>query len=217
MHQVNLFGGQHYAVADVDQAELDVDLDRLLIILSDIHLDQPSTQEKLRTMLEGYSMMEPPPSCFVFLGNFFSQSVGCSGLDVQSASQLLSDLGAMISEFDELVQASEFLFVPGPDDPGPAPGLLPRPPLPNVFTRGLREHLPQIHLGSNPCRVNYCGQHFVFFRDNIMHKLRRNLVLPVELDPPVRSHTVAHSCAVLPLAVAIFCFKFLLGRATETL
>ena len=46
----------------------DVDLDQLVVVLSDIHLDKPATQEKLRALLEGYSMMEPPPSCFVFLG-----------------------------------------------------------------------------------------------------------------------------------------------------
>lgn len=50
-------------------------MDRLIIILSDIHIDKPAAREKLRALLEGYAMMEPPPSCFVFLGNFFSQVI----------------------------------------------------------------------------------------------------------------------------------------------
>ena len=49
---------------------------------------------------------------------------------METAAGLLADLGSTIAEFEELVEASEFLLIPGPEDPGPAPGLVPRPPLP---------------------------------------------------------------------------------------
>jgi DNA polymerase epsilon subunit 2 len=137
LQEVNLFGGDHYST-EAQEDELEEQLSRLMIIMSDVHLDNPTVMEKFRTLLEGYAMMEPPPSCFVLLGNFFSQPVGVSGgVGMQTASQYFSDLGAMVNEFPELVEATEFVLVPGPSDPGPTPGLIPRPPLPSCFTAGV--------------------------------------------------------------------------------
>ena len=42
--------------------------------------------EKLRLLFEGYSCMEPRPSCFVLMGNFLSQPVGTAGVNCLSRS-----------------------------------------------------------------------------------------------------------------------------------
>lgn len=204
----NLFGGSDPRAVEMDD-EMDNELSRLVITLSDVHLDNPTVMGKLRVLLGGYSMMEPPPAAFVLMGNFFAQPTGSSGgLDRQAASQYFADLGALINEFPVLAQESQFVLVPGPTDPGPAPGLIPRPPLPQCFTKGLRELLPTVHLGSNPCRVHSGGHHMVFFREDIMHKMRRAQVLSAEVDEEAgvcHHHHLAHTviaqsslCPLLP-------------------
>jgi hypothetical protein len=84
----NLFGGSDPRAVEMDD-EMDNELSRLVITLSDVHLDNPTVMGKLRVLLGGYSMMEPPPAAFVLMGNFFAQPTGSSGgLDRQAASIL---------------------------------------------------------------------------------------------------------------------------------
>lgn len=47
-----------------------------------------------------------------------------------------------------LQEGSKILFVPGPNDPGPA-SVLPRPPLPTYFTEKLAEEIPGVWLLSH--------------------------------------------------------------------
>ena len=129
--------------------------------------------EKLRVLFGGYAQTEPPPACFVLMGNFFSNPPGNSGgISRELAAQCFASLASLINEFPGLVEQSEFVLVPGPRDPGPCPGLMPRPPLPQCFTAEMVELLPNVHLGSNPCRLHFCGQQLVFSRDDLMHKVR---------------------------------------------
>ena len=207
---VNIFGGSDPRAVELDEEEMESELSRLVITLSDVHLDSPVVMEKLRVLLGGYAMMEPPPATFVLMGNFFTAPTGNSGgLDRAAASQYFADLGALINEFPALVSDSEFVLVPGPTDPGPAPGLIPRPPIPECFTKELRELLPAVHLGSNPCRLHSCGHHMVFFREDLMHKMRRAQVLSAEVDEDAgvfHHHHLAHTviaqsslCPLLPM------------------
>ena len=201
---VNLFGGSDPRAIDVQDEDMEAELSRLFVTLSDVHLDQPAVMEKLRVLLTGYAMMEPPPAAFVLMGNFFTRPSGNSGgLDRQAASRCFADLAALINEFPALVEESEFVLVPGPTDPGPAPGLIPRPPLPSCFTEELRELLPNVHLGSNPCRIHFCGQHMVFFREDLMHKMRRSQVISAEVDNETVCHH--HHLAATVLAQASLC------------
>ena len=77
---------------------------------------------------------------------------------------LFDNLGQLILTFPGLVRSTRFVFVPGPADPGAGP-CLPRGPLPNVFTKSLREMLPQVTFTSNPCRVRFFTQEIVLFRE----------------------------------------------------
>lgn len=66
--------------------------------------------------------------------------------------------------------------MPGPDDPFPT-ALVPRPRLPDVFTRKLRAKLgDRLHVASNPCRISYFSQEIVIYRDNVMARMLRNTV-----------------------------------------
>lgn len=50
--------------------------DAMLVVLSDVWLDQPLVMAKLQTLFEGYAQMEPSPAAFVLMGNFTSQPYG---------------------------------------------------------------------------------------------------------------------------------------------
>lgn len=196
----NLFGGETEAASvDKDSPALEAELQRIFVVLSDVNLDKPLVMEKLRLLLEGYSCMEPRPSCFVLMGNFLSQPVGGSapgkGLDMRTVTEHFNTLGDLLASFPLLVRDSEFLLVPGPNDPGPAPGLVPRPALPACFTQGLLERVPGARLCSNPCRLHYCGKQLVFFRDDLMHRMRRACVIAPEVSDSVCEHH--HLCKAL--------------------
>lgn len=64
-----------------------------------------------------------PPIAFVFMGNFLSQSYGSEKFEV--LAKAFKDLAAMVYKYNNLVQYSNFVFVPGMNDPC-IPHLLPR-------------------------------------------------------------------------------------------
>jgi DNA polymerase epsilon subunit 2 len=67
------------------------------------------------------------------------------------------------------------VLVPGPADiTGNA--VLPRRPLMSSFTQKLRSRVPKIHFGTNPCRIKFCDQEMVIFREDLMSRMLRNLV-----------------------------------------
>ena len=79
---------------------------------------------------------------------------------VKDGFKALSDI---LSLFPTICQDSHFLFIPGPQDPGPA-NILPRPALPASLTEPLTKRLAHAHMCSNPVRVQYCTQEWVLFR-----------------------------------------------------
>ena len=98
------------------------------------------------------------------MGNFTSRPFGQGDDDMEDYKALFDNLGQLILTFPGLVRSTRFVFVPGPADPGAGP-CLPRGPLPNVFTKSLREMLPQVTFTSNPCRVRFFTQEIVLFRE----------------------------------------------------
>lgn len=60
-------------------------------------------------------------------------------------------LGDIISSFPLLLEASRFVFIPGPQDPGPE-NILPRPPLSRLATVEIRKKIPFAEFSTNPCR-----------------------------------------------------------------
>ncbi|CAG2175999.1 unnamed protein product [Oppiella nova] len=46
---------------------------RMLVVVSDVHLDDENTLDKLKTLLTGYDSMVPIPDAFVFVGDFMSK------------------------------------------------------------------------------------------------------------------------------------------------
>ncbi|EDO40154.1 predicted protein [Nematostella vectensis] len=177
---INFFGGPSTSCAKASSKLKEMERenkDAMFVIMSDVHLDQPRVMEKLRTLLTGYSTM--PPSLFILCGNFNSQPYGPDQYKILKES--LQVFASMVAEFPSLVEQSRFLFIPGPQDPGPG-NILPRPPIPESLRQVVTTKIPNATFASNPCRIQYCTQEVVIFREDLTNKMCRNsLHLPSDM------------------------------------
>lgn len=170
--------------------------DDMIIIVSDVHLDKMAVMEKLRLLFSGYDgMVGSANLMFVFMGNFTSKSMVSSPTDMKALKGYFDALCDLIMDFPEIPKC-QFVFVPGPLDPGIG-NVLPKPPLASIFTDKLQRKLgDRVRFGSNPCRILYCTQEIVLFREDLVHKLRRNVVISPTLDEisDLSEHVVKTVC-----------------------
>ncbi|VDP14361.1 unnamed protein product [Heligmosomoides polygyrus] len=84
-----------------------------IVILSEVHLDNPQVMQAVYHMLSGFS--GSPPLAFIFCGNF------CSRPRQQDTMELLHTgfrrLANQFNGFGSSFSSTRFVFVPGPDDP----------------------------------------------------------------------------------------------------
>ncbi|XP_053366159.1 DNA polymerase epsilon subunit 2 isoform X1 [Clarias gariepinus] len=181
---VNFFGGPSTtsvkASAKLKQLEEENE-DAMFVIISDLWLDSVEVLDKLQTMFSGYSAM--PPTCFIFCGNFSSAPYGTN--QIKSLKDSLKALADLICEHPNIHNSSRFVFIPGPEDPGPR-SILPRPPLAEHITEEFRQRIPFSVFTTNPCRIQYCSQEMVVIREDLVNKMCRNcLTIPsTSLDIP---------------------------------
>lgn len=170
----NFFGGPSSICAKASiklDAMLNEHSDAMFVFISDVHLDDHRVMEKLSVLFTGYA--EAPPTAFVFMGNFDSTPYGPQ--KNQKLKENFKSLGDLILGFPILVEKSQFLFIPGPQDPVPA-NILPFPPLPSVLTSDITSRIPNSQFCSNPVRIQFCSQEIVVFREDIMNKFCRHCV-----------------------------------------
>ncbi|KAF5892253.1 DNA polymerase epsilon subunit 2, partial [Clarias magur] len=181
---VNFFGGPSTTSVKVSaklkQLEEENE-DAMFVIISDLWLDNVEVLDKLQTMFSGYSAM--PPTCFIFCGNFSSAPYGTN--QIKSLKDSLKALADLICEHPNIYNSSRFVFIPGPEDPGPR-SILPRPPLAEHITEEFRQRIPFSVFTTNPCRIQYCSQEIVVIREDLVNKMCRNcLTIPsTSLDIP---------------------------------
>lgn len=176
----NLFGGNFdnsdlAALLKVEQEEVGA----MILILSDIHLDNPRVVASFRHILEGYLEDEIVPSVIVLIGPFLSHPFGQFSHDLELLITKFTELGKMIADdFESIAASSKFVLVPSLSDPGPG-NVLPRPPMSALATNGFVEAIgkERVFLGSNPCRIRYMTQELVFFREDMMYKMKRRCCL----------------------------------------
>ncbi|KAK3829292.1 MAG: DNA polymerase alpha/epsilon subunit B-domain-containing protein [Benniella sp.] len=172
------------------------------VILSDVWLDQPKTFTTLRTIFEGYSSAILPLA-FIMCGSFKSQPFLLNGLESRPYREGFNQLAELIAEFPTMANYCYFIFVPGPNDPW-CSNILPRPKIPDFYTAKVRSLVKRSIFTSNPCRIKYCDQEIVIFREDILNRLFRNCVVPPSKEVPTQTHLVrtiidgAHLCP-LPL------------------
>ncbi|KAJ3314249.1 DNA polymerase epsilon subunit 2 [Blyttiomyces sp. JEL0837] len=172
-------------IEQIEKAATDISF----VIISDVWLDQPRVMAKLRVLFQGYSEAIIPLA-FILIGNFTSTPYINTSACFQHYKEVFDSLADLIAEFP-LIAKSQIVFVPGPTDPGSG-GLLPRPPIPKSFTAKILAKVPTAKFTSNPCRLKYCSQEIVVFREDLMSKMLRNCILPPnkEVDAEMKRHTV---------------------------
>jgi DNA polymerase epsilon subunit 2 len=150
-------------------------------------------------MLGVYDEMEEKeiPRLFILCGNFRSRPWLADGENIREYTgeyilrgsafllptneditlklDLFAQLANLLSSFPSLLSHSQFLLVPGPTDPWSS-SVLPRPPLPETLLKALLAKIPNVTLGTNPCRVRWFSQEIVVFRDDLMARMMRNAV-----------------------------------------
>ncbi|KAF3831173.1 hypothetical protein GH733_002411, partial [Mirounga leonina] len=159
---INFFGGPSNTSvktsAKLKQLE-EENKDAMFVFISDVWLDQGEVLGKLHTMFSGYS--PAPPTCFILCGNFSSAPYG------KNQVQALKGIKDLLN--------NRFVFVPGPEDPGFG-SILPRPPLAESITNEFRQRVPFSVFTTNPCRIQYCTQEIIVFREDLVNKMCRNCV-----------------------------------------
>ncbi|KAK7270679.1 hypothetical protein RJT34_26009 [Clitoria ternatea] len=179
----------------------------MFVILSDIWLDNEEALEKLGTVLDGFESVEVVPSLFVFMGNFSSRPCNLSFHSYSNLRMQFGKLGEMIAAHPRLKEQSKFLFIPGPNDAGPST-VLPRCALPKYLTEELQKHIPNALFSSNPCRIKFYNQEIVFFRQDMLYRMRRSCLMPPskeETDDDFQHlvATITHQSHLCPLPLTV--------------
>ena len=156
--------------------------DAPMVLLSDVHLDQPRTLQQLEGLLASYEPFAAHAlPLFVFMGNFCSQP---SQLD--QVRQGLDQLALLIHRFQNLRDNAHFVLVPGPND-----GVTPVLPYVPLKSRNLQHRVKNVHFASNPCRLRWKGQETTIFRYDLLSLFQqRQIRLPEKTDPG--EHLEAH-------------------------
>ncbi|RAL52183.1 hypothetical protein DM860_017320 [Cuscuta australis] len=180
----------------------------MFIILSDIWLDnEEKTMKNLEIILSGYENLEVTPLLFVFMGNFCSHPCNLSFKSFGRLRSHFGKLGELIASHPRLKDHSRFLFIPGPDDVGPST-VLPRCCLPKYITEELQKNIPTAIFSSNPCRVKFYTQEIVFFRQDMLYKMRRSCIMAPstkETSDPFEHlvATICHQSHLCPLPLTV--------------
>ncbi|MEW5317701.1 MAG: hypothetical protein WDW38_008982 [Sanguina aurantia] len=206
--RLNFFGGAELSneqLFELSEAE-DNHGESRVVVLANVWLDKPEVLKGLADVLKGYAAAATPPAMFVLMGNFHSRASegggggGAGPVDFLAMRECFDTLAHMIDLEPRIKEHCRFVFVPGPGDPSPG-SILPQPPLPAFLTAKLREVLPSATFTTNPCRLRFLGQQLVFFRYDLLKRLRRRAIVPAK-QPPEGSDPTAFmwaqaTCTVL--------------------
>ncbi|KAI8854822.1 DNA polymerase alpha/epsilon subunit B-domain-containing protein [Chytridium lagenaria] len=167
--------------------------DATIVIVSDVHLDSPKVLSKLRVLFEGYSTAILP-LVFVFVGDFSNSTFFPNAESLQTYKDGFDSLASIIARYPSIAR-SRFVFIPGPNDPWIG-NILPRPPIPKNLIARFQTVVPKSEFTSNPCRIRYCMQEMVIFRENMMSKMRRNTILSPDMaqEPDMAKHLIKTIC-----------------------
>merc|ERR1711933_705145 len=97
----------------------------------------------------------------------------------------------MKSLSNHVQNGTRFVFIPGPQDPGAQ--TLPRMPLTNFLTSDLAKDIPNVVMGSNPCRVRHFSRELVFFRHDVLRLLRQHELVPLRQPETREAPTAEHA------------------------
>lgn len=151
--------------------------EELIIILSEIYLDKPLIIEKLSTIFDGFEKNGITP-LYIMIGSFFMKSYFNILNGKQIMKQCYDSLANCIRKYPLQCNQAKFLFIPGPSDAG-MNIVLPRKPIPNELMTSLKEQVKHVKCSTNPCRFRCFTQEIVIYRQDLLKKMQRHLILPL--------------------------------------
>ncbi|GJE84193.1 epsilon DNA polymerase [Phanerochaete sordida] len=150
--------------------------DLRFFVLSDVWLDHPDTMQGLKKLFDNCVENQFIPRLVVLCGNFSQRGVAQGNArEIRRYQDGFDSLAELIASYPVFTRQTHFVLVPGPRDIT-INSILPRKPLLSSFTSKLKSRVPKLHLGSNPCRIKFCDQEMVIFREDLMARMLRNLV-----------------------------------------
>lgn len=157
--------------------------DRIVVILSEVHLDRPTVLEALQKLFDGFENSSAIPF-FILMGSFLSKPSASVLGGRKLVTEALNALADLISiDHPRLLSEARFLLVPGPYDFGcPSAVVLPRKKIPDALTNDFCKRVPNATFASNPCRIRYYTQEIVLYRENLVKKMQKHLVVPVTVE-----------------------------------
>lgn len=178
--------------------------ERIAVLGCDIFLDDARSVDALHRCLG--RLASDPPRALVIPGSFLSRSYRPHIVDVaQVYRECMNSLADALAEFPSLSQ-TKVVLVPGAHDPwhACAQSVLPYAPLPSVFTGRVERASADVHLASNPTRLQYLEHELLLFRCDAGELLRRHSVNTAQYaDDPnnnaemMDERPVAHETAAL--------------------
>lgn len=146
---------------------------------SDLWLDHPETLSGLKRIFEACIENAFIPKIFILCGNFSSKGIAqTDGREILRYQENFEALADLIVSYPIIARTAHFVFVPGPLDLTESPSsLYPRKAIFLPAASRLKTRVPNLHLATNPCRILFCGQEIVIFRDDLMARVMRNCVL----------------------------------------
>ncbi|KAL0356392.1 UNVERIFIED_CONTAM: DNA polymerase epsilon subunit B [Sesamum radiatum] len=80
--------------------------------------------------------------------------------------------------------------------------------LPKYITEELQSHIPNAVFSSNPCRIKFYTQEIVFFREDMLYRMRRSCLMPPsteETSDPFEHlvATITHQSHLCPLPLSV--------------
>mmetsp|Transcript_50831 Transcript_50831/g.145934 ORF Transcript_50831/g.145934 Transcript_50831/m.145934 type:complete len:549 (-) Transcript_50831:82-1728(-) len=164
--------------------------DGFYVVLSEVHLDSGRVLEKLTDLFQGYEESQPP-TAYVLMGSFCSSPFVTTAEGIRSYRDGFERLKFMLRGLSNHIQSgTRFVFVPGPNDPGAQ--MLPHVALPEYLTSDLAKDVPNVVMGTNPCRLRHFSRELVFFRHDVLRLLRRHEVVPLR-EPDGGPASAAHA------------------------
>lgn len=159
----------------------------LVVILSEIHLDKPLVMEKLQKVFGGFEENGINP-LYILIGSFFSKPLYKMHGGKEMMKLAFNTFADMLVETcPRQSQEAKFVFVPGPLDGGSNVSM-PRKGIPESLVASLKQKIAHIAFASNPCKLRCFTQEIVIYREDLLRKMQRHLVMPVAI-PGDGSHT----------------------------
>ncbi|KAH3902451.1 related to DNA polymerase epsilon subunit B [Saccharomycodes ludwigii] len=156
---------------------------RIFVLGGNLYLDDLLTFEALKKVFKKIDM--DPPTLLILQGSFTSVPIHPS---LTSSSSSLSKeyqngfeyLAILLSEFENLINYTHFIFVPGCNDPwssmsslGTTSNSLPQANIPKFFTTHIQRMVKHCDFVTNPARIAYLSSEIVIFRDDINSRMKR--------------------------------------------